>query len=130
MIRKLALSTAALAAIAGAPALAQDPIDVKLGVLNDRSGTYADLSGEGSVVAARMAVEDFGAADKGLNVEILSADHQNKPDIGSNIARQWYDVDKVDVIVDVPTSSVALAVQRDRAARRTSSCSPAPPRPS
>lgn len=109
MIRKLAISTAALAAMAGVPALAQD-INVKLGVLNDRSGTYADLSGEGSAVATRMAVADFGAADKGINVEVISADHQNKPDIGSNIARQWYDEEGVNAIVDVPTSSVALAV--------------------
>jgi len=84
--------------------------DIKIGVLNDRSGTYSDLSGEGSVVAARMAVEDFGAAEKGLNVEIVSADHQNKPDIASSIARQWIDQDGVDVIADVPTSSAALAV--------------------
>lgn len=84
--------------------------DVKIGVLNDRSGIYADLAGEGSVVAARMAVADFGAKDKGINVEIISADHQNKPDVGSNIARQWIDTEGVDVIVDVPTSSVALAV--------------------
>ncbi len=83
---------------------------VKIGVLNDRSGIYADLSGEGSVIAARMAVEDFGAASKGIAVEIVSADHQNKPDIASNIARQWYDQDGVDLIVDVPTSSAALAV--------------------
>ncbi|HEY0566804.1 MAG TPA: ABC transporter substrate-binding protein [Xanthobacteraceae bacterium] len=83
---------------------------IKIGVLNDMSGTYADLSGQGSVIAARMAVEDFGAAAKGMKVEILGADHQNKPDIGSNVARQWIDVEKVDVIVDVPTSSVALAV--------------------
>src|SRR5690606_4978303 len=66
--------------------------------------------GEGAVIAARMAVEDFGAAEKGINVEIVSADHQNKPDIGANIARQWYDTDGVDVILDVPTSSVALAI--------------------
>jgi branched-chain amino acid transport system substrate-binding protein len=85
-------------------------VDVKIGVLNDRSGVYADLSGEGSVVAARMAVEDFDAASKGINVEIVSADHQNKPDIASNIARQWYDQEGVDLIVDVPTSSAALAV--------------------
>jgi branched-chain amino acid transport system substrate-binding protein len=83
---------------------------IKIGVLNDQSGTYADLAGPGSVVAARMAVEDFGAAAKGMKVEIVVGDHQNKPDVGSNIARQWYDVDKVDVIVDVPTSSVVLAV--------------------
>jgi len=109
MMRNLAISVSALAAMTGAPAVAQD-IDVKLGVLNDRSGTYADLSGEGSAVATRMAVEDFGAADKGMNVEVLSADHQNKPDVGSNIAREWFDVDGINAIVDVPTSSVALAV--------------------
>jgi branched-chain amino acid transport system substrate-binding protein len=85
-------------------------VDVKIGVLNDRSGVYADLSGEGSVVAARMAVEDFDAAAKGINVEIVSADHQNKPDIASNVARQWLDAEGVDIIVDVPTSSAALAV--------------------
>jgi branched-chain amino acid transport system substrate-binding protein len=83
---------------------------IKIGVMNDMSGTYSDLSGQGSVVAARMAVEDFGAAAKGMKVEIVSADHQNKPDVGSNVVRTWIDVDKVDVIVDVPTSSVALAV--------------------
>ncbi|MGX9855041.1 ABC transporter substrate-binding protein [Limimaricola variabilis] len=94
----------------GLPAMAQDNIEVTLGVLNDRSGVYADLSGEGSVVAARMAVEDFDAASKGLDVEVISADHQNKPDIASNIARQWYDQDGVDAILDVPTSSTALAV--------------------
>ncbi|PAQ12136.1 ABC transporter substrate-binding protein [Mesorhizobium temperatum] len=84
--------------------------DVKIGVLNDRSGIYADIAGEGSVIAAQMAAEDFKAADKGINVSIVSADHQNKPDVGSNIARQWYDTENVDVIADVPTSSVALAV--------------------
>jgi branched-chain amino acid transport system substrate-binding protein len=83
---------------------------VKFGVLNDRSGVYADLSGEGSVIAARMAIEDFKAADKGIKAEVVSADHQNKPDIGSALARQWYDQDGVDAIIDVPTSSVALAV--------------------
>jgi branched-chain amino acid transport system substrate-binding protein len=84
---------------------------IKIGVMNDQSGLYADLSGPGSVWAARKAVEDFCKSttchDK---VEVVFADHQNKPDIGSNIVRQWYDVDKVDVVVDVPTSSVALAV--------------------
>ena len=85
---------------------------IKIGVLNDMSGLYADLTGPGSVLAARMAVEDFGAARKGMRVEIVSADHQNKPDVGSTIARTWYDTDKVDVIVDVPTSSVALAVNQ------------------
>lgn len=84
--------------------------DVKIGVLNDRSGIYADLAGEGSVIAARMAVEDFDAAGKGINVEIVSADHQNKPDVASTIARQWIDQDGVNAILDVPTSSAALAV--------------------
>ena len=80
--------------------------------MNDQAGTYADLAGPGSVVAARMAIEDFGAAKKGMKVEVLIGDHQNKPDVGSNIARQWYDVDKVDMIMDVPTSSVVLAVNQ------------------
>ena len=84
---------------------------IKIGVLNDRSGLYADLAGQGSVIAAQMAVEDFGKIP-GAKVEIVFADHQNKPDVGSNIARQWYDVDGVDMIVDVPTSSVALAVSQ------------------
>src|SRR5690625_1923859 len=90
-------------------ALAQD-INVKIGVLNDRSGIYADVTGEGAVIADRMAVEDFDAAGKGIDVEIISADHQNKPDVASNIARQWVDDEGVNAIVDVPTSSAALAV--------------------
>jgi branched-chain amino acid transport system substrate-binding protein len=85
---------------------------IKFGVMTDMSGLYSDISGPGSVVAARMAVEDFGVAAKGMKVEILSADHQNKPDVGSNIVRRWIDIDKVDVIVDVPTSSIALAVNQ------------------
>src|SRR5437870_8316210 len=85
---------------------------VKIGVLNDQSSLYADLAGQGSVVAARMAVEDYGAAAKGLKVEIISADHQNKADVGSQIARQWYDAEKVDLIIDVPNSGVALAVNQ------------------
>jgi branched-chain amino acid transport system substrate-binding protein len=111
MTLKTILATTALAALMASPALAQQ-ISVKAGVLNDRSGLYADLSGEGSVIAARMAVEDFKAAEKGIKVEIVSADHQNKPDVGSTIARQWYDQDGVDLILDVPTSSVALAVHQ------------------
>ncbi len=83
---------------------------VKIGVLNDMSSLYADIGGPGSVLAAQMAVEDFGAAQKGMKVEIVSADHQNKPDVGSAIARKWFDQDGVDAIADVPTSSVALAV--------------------
>jgi branched-chain amino acid transport system substrate-binding protein len=99
----------ALVAIAMTGA-AQAQTSVKLGVLNDRSGVYSDLTGEGSVIAARMAAEDFKASEKGVKVEIVAADHQNKPDIGASIARQWYDQEGVDVILDVPTSSVALAV--------------------
>ena len=84
---------------------------VKIGVLNDQSGIYADLSGQGPVIAARMAIEDFGGTVLGKPVEVIFADHQNKPDAGSAIASRWYDVDHVDAIVDVPVSSVALAVQ-------------------
>lgn len=86
---------------------------VKIGVLNDMSGLYSEITGPGSVVAAKMAVEDYLKSSKSsLKIEIVSADHQNKPDIGSNIARQWYDTDKVDMIIDVPTSSVALAISQ------------------
>jgi branched-chain amino acid transport system substrate-binding protein len=84
---------------------------VKIGVLNDMSSLYADISGPGSAEAARMAIADFGGTVNGKKIELISADHQNKPDIGSAIATQWFDNDGVDVIVDVPTSSVALAVQ-------------------
>jgi branched-chain amino acid transport system substrate-binding protein len=107
---RLAASLAfAAAALFGTAAQAED-INVKLGVLSDMSSLYADIGGPGSVVAAKMAVEDFNPAAHGMKVEIVSADHQNKPDVGSNIARQWFDVDHVDAILDVPTSSVALAV--------------------
>ena len=104
-------TTVAFAAVAlfGTAAQAED-INVKLGVLNDMSSLYADISGPGSVIAAKLAVEDFNPAAHGMKVEIISADHQNKPDVGSNITRQWFDVDHVDAILDVPTSSVALAV--------------------
>src|SRR3954471_16056141 len=84
---------------------------VKIGILNDQSGVYADFGGKSSVEAARMAVADFGGKVLGVPVEIVSADHQNKPDIASSIARQWYDTEKVDAIMELTTSSVALAVQ-------------------
>ena len=84
---------------------------VKIGVLNDRSSLYADLSGQGSVEAAKLAVEDAGGKVLGKPVEIVFADHQNKPDVGSSIARQWFDTEGVDIITDVPNSAVALAVQ-------------------
>ena len=103
---------AALATLsAGASAQVSDGV-IKIGVMNDMSGLYADVSGPGAVVAAKMAIEDYGAAAKGMKVEVVSADHQNKPDVGSTLARQWYDVDKVDAIFDVPTSSVALAISQ------------------
>jgi branched-chain amino acid transport system substrate-binding protein len=90
-------------------AAAQDKT-VKIGALSDQSGLYADLGGPGSTLAAQMAAEDSGLQAKGWKIDVISGDHQNKPDIGTTIARQWFDVDKVDVIVDVPNSGVALAV--------------------
>ncbi|HWV83497.1 MAG TPA: ABC transporter substrate-binding protein [Hyphomicrobiaceae bacterium] len=110
-MRWKALALSAVTAFAAPAAMAQisDGV-IKLGVMNDQSGLYADIGGPGSVWAARKAVEDFCKANKCEKIEVVFADHQNKPDIGSNIARQWLDVDKVDAIVDVPTSSVALAV--------------------
>ncbi|MDB5557127.1 MAG: transporter permease [Enterovirga sp.] len=107
------LSAVTLAAVMATAAEAQ--VSVKLGILNDRSGVYSDIGGEGSVVAARMAVEDARAQKiigDDIKVDIVAADHQNKPDIGANIARQWYDQEGVDVILDVPTSSVALAISQ------------------
>src|SRR5258705_11861123 len=85
-------------------------IRVKIGVLSDMSSLYSDIGGPGSVPAAKLAIADFTAAHKDIKVELLSADHQNKPDIGSSTANQWYDVDKVDLIIDTPNSGVALAV--------------------
>jgi len=113
MKRKLisVLVAAACAWCAAAQAQISDGV-VKIGVMSDMSSLYADIGGPGSALAAKMAVEDFGADKKGIKVEVVSADHQNKPDVGSNIARQWYDTDKVDVIVDVPQSAVALAVNQ------------------
>ena len=113
---KFSLKTvlAMMSTVAGMQAHAQisDGI-VKIGVLNDMSGLYADIGGPGSVIAAKMAVDDYLKSSKSsLKVQIVSADHQNKPDIGSNIARQWFDADKVDMIIDVPTSSVALAISQ------------------
>src|SRR5262249_61677035 len=108
-MRLTAILAFVAAASFGTAAQAED-INVKLGVLNDMSSLYADISGPGSVIAAKMAVEDFNPAAHGMKVEIISADHQNKPDVGSNIARQWVDVDHVDPILDVPTSSRAREV--------------------
>jgi branched-chain amino acid transport system substrate-binding protein len=104
--------TAALIALAGiglTPALAQDKV-VKIGVLNDMSSLYADIGGPNAVVAVKMAVEDSGLLAKGWKIDVISGDHQNKPDVGVNIARQWIDTEKVDAIADTPNSGVALAV--------------------
>jgi branched-chain amino acid transport system substrate-binding protein len=106
--RLAALITAAGVGLA-APAFAQDKT-VKIGVLNDMSSLYADIGGPNSVVAVKMAVEDSGLLKKGWKIEVLSGDHQNKPDVGVNIARQWIDSEKVDAIADTPNSGVALAV--------------------
>ncbi|WP_284735555.1 ABC transporter substrate-binding protein [Dongia deserti] len=105
--------SAALLAAAAAPAFAAEISDgkVKIGILNDQSGVYADFGGKWSVEAAKMAVEDFGGKVQGATIEVISADHQNKPDIAANIARQWYDTEQVDAIMELTTSSVALAVQ-------------------
>ena len=110
--RTLVTGVAAGAAFASLPrpARAQGADTLKIGVLNDLSGPYKDIAGAGSAACARQAVEDFDASGKGIKVEIVAADHQNKPDVGTSIARQWFDRDGVDLIIDVPTSSVALAV--------------------
>ena len=101
------LGATALALVSTSMASAQG---VKIGVLNDQSGVYADYGGKWSVEAAKMAIEDFGGQVLGGKIELVTADHQNKPDVGSNIARQWYDVEGVDMITELTTSSVALAV--------------------
>ncbi|MDB5501701.1 MAG: putative urea/short-chain binding protein of transporter [Tardiphaga sp.] len=104
-----AMAIAAAGLAWSAPVQAQDKT-VKIGVLNDMSSLYADIGGPNSVIAAKMAVQDSGLLDKGWKIEVLSGDHQNKPDVGVNIARQWIDVDKLDAVVDTPNSGVALAV--------------------
>src|SRR5258708_9914504 len=98
-----------LAFAAGCSALAQDET-VKIGVLTDNSGLFSDLGGAGSTLAAEMAIEDSGLAAKGWKIGVVSADHQNKPDVATNIARQWIDIEKVDIFMDVLNSGVALAV--------------------
>jgi branched-chain amino acid transport system substrate-binding protein len=98
------------AAMLGRPARAQQAPTIRIGVLNDQSGLYRDDTGPTGVACARQAVQDFGAAVRDLNVEVVFADHQNRPDVGASIAREWFDRGGVDAIVDVPTSSVALAV--------------------
>jgi branched-chain amino acid transport system substrate-binding protein len=103
----LGLAALAVALMCGT---AQAQVNVKIGVLSDMSSLYSDIGGPGSVAAAKLAIADFTAQHKDVKVDLVSADHQNKPDVGSSIANQWYDVDKVDLIIDVPNSGVALAV--------------------
>jgi branched-chain amino acid transport system substrate-binding protein len=106
----LFVATLAVAAALAAPGAAQVQSPVKVGVLNDQSGVYADYGGKWSVEAVHMAVEDFGGAVLGQKIEVVSADHQNKPDLATTIARRWYEIEGVDMITDLTTSSVALAV--------------------
>ncbi|MCG5238473.1 ABC transporter substrate-binding protein [Azospirillum doebereinerae] len=111
-MRNLLFAGAAIAALSAGAAQAQmsDGV-IKIGMLSDRSGIYADINGEGSAVAARMAAEEFGNAIGGTKIEIIVGDHQNKADVAANLARQWIDTEKVDVVADVPNSAAALAVQ-------------------
>jgi len=107
----VSLAFTAFVCAGGAHAQISDDV-VKIGVLTDMNSLYSDATGTGSLIAAQMASEDFGGKVKGKPIEVVGADDQNKPDAGSNIARQWYDTGKVDAIVDVPTSFIALAVQQ------------------
>jgi len=109
---KRTMSLAALAILLACGAASAQQINVKIGVLTDMSSLYADATGPGSVAAAKMAIADFAKTHPNVKVELVSGDHQNKPDVGSQITNQWYDVDKVDVVVDVPNSGVALAVSQ------------------
>ena len=116
MVRIQALGLAALLAFAAGDAVAEISGNVvRIGVLTDQSGPYADHTGAGSVLAARMAVEDFGEVAPGVRVEVIAADHQNKPDVGAEIARRWIDTEGVDAIGDVATVLGGAGRQRDRA---------------
>src|SRR5690606_11059163 len=107
-LKTLSSAIAATTLALSVPAAAQG---VKIGILNDQSGVYADYGGKSSIEAARMAIEEFGGEVLGHKIELVAADHQNKPDLASTIARKWYDTDGVDMITELTTSSVALAVQ-------------------
>jgi branched-chain amino acid transport system substrate-binding protein len=143
---KRSIVTLVLAASFAGSALAQERLDkvVKVGALGDQSGLYQDIGGPGSTVAAQMAIEDSGLLAKGWKIEVISGDHQNKPDVGTNIAKQWIDVEKVDVFVDLASSGVGLAVANvakernvvnlnsgsassDRTGSTTPTCSPTAP---
>src|SRR6478672_3359259 len=105
VMRRL-LGLAALSAVLACGTAHAQQVTVKIGVLSDMSSLYADIGGPGSVAAAKMAIADFTKAHPDVKVDLISGDHQNKPDVGTNIANQWYDVDKVDMIIDVPNSGV------------------------
>ncbi len=112
MLKKaLVGAVAALALTAGTANAQFSDNKIKIGVLTDLSGTYSDLAGQGSVVAAQMAIEDFGGKLNGMPIELVSADHQNKPDIASSIARKWYDAEQVDAVFDLVTTAAAVAVR-------------------
>src|SRR5579871_1320343 len=111
-VMKRLLGLAALTAVLACATANAQQVNVKIGVLSDMSSLYADLGGPGSVAAAKMAIADFTATHPNVKVELVSGDHQNKPDVGTSVAGQWYDVDKVDMIIDVPNSGVALAVSQ------------------
>ena len=106
------LGLAALAAVLVCGTAHAQQVNVKIGVLSDMSSLYSDIGGAGSVAAAKLAIADFNKANPNVKVELISGDHQNKPDIGSQLANQWFDVDKVDMIIDTPNSGVALAVSQ------------------
>ena len=113
MIRRMMLLATALAGLAPLPAAAQQVPKrdaIRIGILSDLSGGFADVAGPGSVVAAQLAAEDFGGRTAGLPVQIISGDHQNRPDTGSALARRWFDTEGVDAVVDLPNSAIALAV--------------------
>src|SRR6202158_5938561 len=114
---KKILGLAALAAALPGGGASAQKVSVKIGVLSDMSSLYSDIGGAGSVAAAKLAIADFTKANPNVKVELISGDHQNKPDIGSQLANQWYDVDKVDLIIDTPNSGVALAVSQVTASK-------------
>src|SRR6185312_4366172 len=109
---KRTIGLAAIAAVLACGAANAQQLNVKIGVLSDMSSLYADIGGPGSIAAAKVAVADFTKDHPNVKVEMISGDHQNKPDVGTNLANQWFDVDKVDMIIDVPNSGVALAVSQ------------------
>ena len=110
-MKRLLSLTALAVALAASSAQAQQTT-VKIGVMSDMSSLYSDIGGPGSTAAAKLAIADFTKANPNVKVELVSADHQNKADVGTGIVNKWYDTDKVDVVIDVPNSGVALAVSQ------------------